>query len=268
MLNTRQRERHGGALKLHRNSKAGEVSFARRISNIVSEQPVRPAPGPAALDYLIIGVAPDLARAPGRGGARNRRDRVSHALTTAQVANLTAAATHAERIGLPLTRMISVHWESAGIPLERMAWATGRFLGLLSKALARHGHATAWLWVDENGDGKGGHCHILAHVPARMVSHVTALQRGWLRLITGRPYRARVVHSRPVGGRLNVQESNPDLYAANLSVALSYVLKGANPEAAERFGLVRLESGGRVIGKRCGTSQNLGAKARQTKGKP
>ena len=30
-------------------------------------------------------------------------------------------------------------------------------------------------------------------------------------------------------------------------------------------GLERLEAGGRVIGKRCGTSQNIGAKAREAK---
>jgi len=38
--------------------------------------------------------------------------------------------------------------------------------------------------------------------------------------------------------------------------ALSYVLKGAGEAAAEKFNLERLEPGGRVIGKRCGTSQN------------
>lgn len=45
--------------------------------------------------------------------------------------------------------------------------------------------------------------------------------------------------------------------------ALSYVLKGASPEAASQFDMDRLEQGGRVIGKRCGTSQNIGSKARK-----
>jgi len=58
---------------------------------------------------------------------------------------------------------------------------------------------------------------------------------------------------------------NPDLHAINLEVALGYVLKGADPKAASQFGLERLEHGGRVIGKRCGTSQNIGAKARKAK---
>jgi hypothetical protein len=48
--------------------------------------------------------------------------------------------------------------------LEGMAKATGRFTDLMAKALARHGSGTALLWVHENGDRKGAHCHLLAHV--------------------------------------------------------------------------------------------------------
>jgi hypothetical protein len=44
---------------------------------------------------------------------------------------------------------------------------------------------------------------------------------------------------------------------------LAYVLKGASEAAAASFNLERLEPGGRVIGKRCGTSQNIGAMARK-----
>lgn len=132
---------------------------------------------------------------------------------------------------------------------------------LARRALARHGSCTAWLWIHESGDGKGGHCHLLVHVPAELVPTLAGLQRGWLRRITGKPYRARVVHSKPVGGRLGLEASNPDLHAINLHAALAYVLKGVGPDAALRFGLERLEPGGRVIGKRCGTSQNIGPNA-------
>ena len=146
-----------------------------------------------------------------------------------------------------------------------MVKATGRFVDLMAKALARHRSKTAWLWVHEGGDGKGGHCHLLAHVPAELVPIITALQLGWLRRITGQPYRARVIRSKPIGGRLGLEAGNPELHAINLDAALAYVLKGASPEAASQFGLERLEPGGRVIGKRCGTSQNIGAKARKAK---
>ncbi|MES2119746.1 MAG: hypothetical protein V4513_04120 [Pseudomonadota bacterium] len=188
---------------------------------------------------------------------------MSHALSARQIANLKAAEGHSAAIGLPFTRMLTIHWEAAGVPLTGMVRATGRFTDLLAKCLLRHGSKTAWLWAHENGDGKGGHCHLLAHVPAHLVQAVTSLQRGWLRRITGQPYRARVIYSKPIGGRLGLEAGNPELHAINLDVALGYVLKGASAEAAFQFNLDRLEAGGRIIGKRCGTSQNIGAKARR-----
>jgi hypothetical protein len=145
-----------------------------------------------------------------------------------------------------------------------MARATGRFVDLLTKALKRHGGTTAWIWVHENCGPKGGHCHLLAHVPAALVPVVRKLQIGWLNGITGKPYRKNVIHSDPIGGRLGLELSNPELHAANLSAALGYVLKGADQQAAAAFALERIHAGGRVLGKRCGTSQNIGAKARRT----
>ena len=255
-----------GALKLHRDATSGEVSIADLQPETRANLPF-PRNGTAlAINYLRLGVAADLPRSSGRGGARNHADRESHALSIAQVANLKAASAHASAIGLPFTRMITIHWEAAGLPLGRMAHATGRFTDLLSKAVARHGSTTAWLWTHENGDRKGGHCHLLAHVPAALVPRLTGLQRGWLGRIAGRPYRARVIHSRPIGGRLGLEAGNPELHAANLRTALLYVVKGASPAAASELDLARLEPGGRVIGKRCGTSQNIGAKARRLGG--
>lgn len=254
-----------GALKLHRNCGFSEVSIAPLKPRNGAIPPI-PATGTGlAISYLRLGAAANSACSTGRGGARNRADRESHALTVAQIANLRAAERHAEAIGLPFNRMVTIHWQAAGVPLEGMAKATGRFLDLMTRALARHGGATAWLWVHENGDRKGGHCHLLAHVTADLVPLVTRLQRGWLRRITGSTYRARVIHSKPIGGRLGLETGNPDLHAVNLGEALSYVLKGACPTAAAQFELERLEPGGRIIGKRCGTSQNIGAKARKAK---
>ena len=263
MPKTPQSARHGGALKLHRRATFGEVSIAP-LQPKAPEFPPFPETGTAhAINYLTSGVAALSACNTGRGGARNFASRESHALTAAQIANLRAAEHHAAAIGLSFTRMVTIHWQAAGVPLTGMAKATGHFTDLMTKALSRHGSRTAWLWVHENGDEKGGHCHLLAHVPADLVSRLTGLQRGWLRRITGHPYRARVIHSKPIGGRLGLEVGNPDLHAINLEAALAYVMKGASPEAASQFDLERLESGGRIIGKRCGTSQNIGAKARQ-----
>ena len=217
-----------------------------------------------AISYLTLGVAANLPRTTqNRGGARNHASRESHELTAAQVGNLINATRHAYIIGLPFTRMITIHWQAAGLSLEAMVTATGKFTDLLAKSLTRHGNGTAWAWVHENGDGKGGHCHMLAHVPAALAPIVAKLQKGWLRRITGKPYRARVICSKPIGGRLGLEVGNPDLHSINLDSALGYILKCASVAAASRCDLTRLERGGRVIGKRCGISQNIGAKARK-----
>jgi len=257
--------RHGGPLKLHRNSGFGEVSIAPHRPQSPANPPIARTGTAHAINYPTSGGAAYSAGGTGRGGARNRADRESYALTPAQIGNLKAAERHATNIGLPFTRMITIHWEAIGVPLSGMAKATGRFTDLMTKALARHGSATAWLWTHESGDGKGGHCHLLAHVPAHLVPVIAGLQRGWLRRIAGQPYRARVIHSKPIGGRLGLETGNPDLHTVNLEAALAYVLKGASDEAASQFGLERLEPGGRILGKRCGTSQNIGAKARSPK---
>ena len=278
--------RHGGALKLHRDCGFGEVSIAPHQLQAPANPPIVRTGMALADNYLTQGgaanspcaanpgeadarPAPQSAGArfrearPARGGARNRADRQSLELTSTQIANLRAAEGHSRLIGLPFTRMLTIHWQAAGTPLSGMTKATGRFLDLLTRWLLRRGQRTAWLWVHENGEGKGWHAHILAHVPARHVRALTGKLRGWLRSITGQPYRARVILSRPIGGRLGLEVGNPDLHAVNLGAALAYVLKGASREAASQFALERLEAGGRVIGKRCGTSQNIGAKARK-----
>lgn len=255
----------GSPLKLHRDGSFGEVSIVQPFPQTLVRTAELYSGAMIATNYLTLGVPAISTRGTGRGGPRNRADRESHALTAEQVGNLLAAAGYASAIGLPLNRMVSIHWQAAGLPLASMVKATGRFVDLLSKCIARHGSRIAWLWVHENGYGKGGHCHILAHVPARLVPAVTAAQRRWLKAITGQPYRARTILSKPIGGTLGLEAGNPDLHAANLGAALSYVIKGADADAAAQFNLTRLESGGRTIGKRCSTSQNIGTASRAEK---
>ena len=254
---------HGHSLKLHRVPGFGEVS------NLAGQPqpPERPSISDdgtnLAIRYLSIGVAvSDADRRGQRGGARNRKGRESLVLTGAQAVNLIEAAHHATAIGLPFTRMMTIHWQAAGVALDGMAAATGRFTDLLAKALARHGSRTAWLWVHENGEGKGGHCHMLVHIPVDLVKVVQRLRRQWLRIITATPFRTRVVKTDALGRRLGLEKGNPALLAENVIEALGYLLKGVTPAAPLAASLKRLEPGGRIIGKRCGTSQNIGRKAR------
>lgn len=258
----------GHSLKLHRRTDFGEVSkdeAARKNGEILAIS-CKATSHKAKLPF--IGVAAKLAPRGSRGGAHNRADRESHGLSANQVGQLMAAAKHADAIGLPLTRFITISWASAGVVLDAMVKATGRFIDLLTKALKRHGSDTAWLYVHEGGEREGGHCHLLAHVPARLVAAVSKLQKGWLHRITGQTYRKGVIHSKPVGRLLKLEISNPALFAANFDAVFSYLLKGVSNEDADCLGLGRTQPTGRIIGKRCGTSQNIGAKARKLSSGP
>ncbi len=255
---------HGGTtLKLHQSPQRGEVSNAvasRQTAAMLDA--ANAGTGFAVITSIRVPRPSSPARANRRGGARNSASRVSHQLTAAQVAGLLAAAGHAGVIGLPLNRMTTIHWERAGVPLSGMVWATGRYTDLVTRWLRRQGHRTAWLYVHENGPHKGGHCHLLLHVPPGLVRALSGQQRAILKRITGKPYRARSLKSDPVGGKLGIDQAAPALHEANLARALGYLVKGADDDAAALLGLHRLDGGGLVIGKRCGTSQNISAKAR------
>lgn len=252
----------GSFLKLHRDSDCGEVSIGDAAARITENLKVDAAGTIAALNTLHLGDAADFASRPGRGGARNRACRESFALKRAQVENLIAATQFSCEIGLPFNRMITIHWEAAGISLKDMAKATSQFLDLMTKVLSRRGGQIAWLWVHEGGISKGGHCHMLVHIPSDMIDVVTEFQRRWLRAITESPYRKGVIRGKPIGLRRGLEVSNPPLHRENLFNVMSYVIKGAYPDVAAAMGLPRLQPGGRVIGRRCSTSQNIGAKAR------
>lgn len=182
----------------------------------------------------------------------------------AQIANLSAAEGHSRIIGLPFTRMITIHWKAAGVPLVGMVAATGSFVNSLTRWLSRRGHRTAWLWVHENAGDKGWHCHLLAHVPADLVKPLVGAQKRWLRRITDRPYRAKVIRSDPIGGRLRLETGNPELHFENARAALAYVCKGAPQGALDAAGMGRQhQPQGLIIGKRCSASQNINRTARE-----
>lgn len=180
-----------------------------------------------------------------------------------------AAAQFAAAAQMPFNRHLTIHWQQASVPDERVAWATGRFLKLAGDWIARRGglelnqkHSSrlAWVWVRENGEWKGSHVHILLHLPAGI--RIGSMQRRWLRLITGRPYSARTIKTARIGGTAGAAQSASVAYEVNLAAVVRYILKGAGPAAARKLGLDRLEHGGRIIGKRAATSQNIGRAAR------
>lgn len=201
----------------------------------------------------------DNARAKGQwGGARNRADRVSHYLTRSQIEGLISAAQFSEAAGRGFNRHWTVHYERAGIAPEQGAGFVGRLLRLVGAYARRHGGKIAAIWVRENGEGKGAHVHILLHLPEGLTLRHRV--RGWIKAAGG-IYRRNVSKVRSIGGRLHFAKIDKSseavaLYAANLAAVLGYVMKAAHPDVGEALALRRYGEGGRVVGKRCGRTQN------------
>jgi hypothetical protein len=199
----------------------------------------------------------------GWGGNRNRRDRVSNSLPLPKAKAIIGGAYHAFKTGLPFNRFVTIHFERAGLTDAEAAYATGRIMKLATDWIRTKKQVFAWAWVRENdaGDGrKGSHVHILCHCPDTLP--IGRMWRRWLRKVTGRPYRTKAIKSERIGGAVNTYATMPDVYLQNLDRVLAYVVKGVNPADAVTLGLPKQEAGGRIIGKRAGSSQNIGAKSR------
>ena len=234
----------------------------------------------AILDLCRSGVA--LAE-PGPlsswGGARNRVDRESRFLSVAHAENIAAAAGHALQLGLPLNRHVTWHLEKSGVAPGDGAKAIGRFLKLHRQFLAARGQPFACVWVREDDDGdrsKGAHVHILMHVPSAVAPAVTRRQRRWLRMAACQPYSAGSLRTSRIGGTVRAAESGSLHYTVSLAKIVDYLLKGISAGAAERLRrspvtflrmlpLQRHGRGGHITGKRCGWSENVGAKARRAR---
>ena len=193
------------------------------------------------------------------GGARNRADRSSLNLSAGNVLGMIEAACFAERIGLAFNRHWTVHYEMAGIAEHEGAAFVGRLLAMVRKHVRLAGGELAALWARENGDGKGGHVHILLHVPVGVMLRNRTWR--WIKTAGGCPVR-RVSHVRTIGGNLSNAQPTSAHYRRNADAVLAYLVKGASDETGSALGLFQHGEGGRIIGKRCGTSQNIGAKAR------
>lgn len=195
---------------------------------------------------------------PGRGGPRNRADRVTTALSKAALTELAAATDFARQTGLAFNRHTTIHWDAAGVsdPLR----ATRRFLKLLGDAVRAAGGSFAYVWVRENGYGKGEHVHILWHGPADLPVFKRRV-KSWLKLCGGAPRRG-VCLTRSIARWLGEARTGSEYYQANLWWVLDYLAKGGNADARKTLAVQHNEPGGPIVGKRCGTSAKIGRKAR------
>ena len=199
---------------------------------------------------------------PGRygwGGARNSALRTSYYLTVGQCLGLLAAAAHAEKIGLSFNRHWTVHYENAGIAETGAAAFIRKLLKLAGDYARRHKARLAAVWSREGGKGKGGHVHIILHLPADLP--LVGKTRRWVRLAGGKCRRGVSV-VRSIAGSLKAAEHGGAHYQHNAAIVRHYALKGASKEAGEALGLDGYGIGGLIVGKRCGWTQNIGKSAR------
>lgn len=194
------------------------------------------------------------------GGARNRADRVSYGLSDGQVVKVVAAAQTAFETGRIFERHWTVHYGLAGIAPSDGARFVGKLLDLVGKQARREGGRLSAIWVRECASGKGEHVHILMHLPARM--SLRNRTRRWIEAAGGQ-YRAGVSKVTLIGGRITkVDSSSNGRQVANAENVVRYMLKAASAETGAALDLTRARCGGRIVGKRCGWTQNIGGASR------
>lgn len=201
------------------------------------------------------------AAGTGRGGARNFAERQSLSIKPSTADNLRQAARFASSIGLPLNRHMTINLEQLGIEDHTATEAISSFMKSLREWLKRQGCNTASIWARENSGHTGSHWHLLFHLPPGVQlykRHLSILKR-----MTGRRYKTGSVMTRSVRGATG--DNGSALYLSNIERVVAYALKGEMKNlsgAAERPRC----SQGAIIGKRAGTSQNIGKAARQVAG--
>ena len=214
---------------------------------------------------------PATVAKPTKAGAKQGKAKVpsrktSRSLTATKVEMILQGAYHAIVIGLPLNRMITIDWEQALV--DDCLAARAFFLRSLRDWLRSLGFATANVWVQECGDIIGTHTHMLVHVPPACVARLGQLQKGWLKR-AGVVSKKGIIVSKPIGLTSWVAVSaDPETHVAylrNLKEVVHYIAKDASSLARRKFRITKPGQFGIVVGKRAGTSRNLGAKAMREK---
>jgi len=233
-----------------------------KVSVLTGGKQVRGPVAPGG-PYTSCSASPPPRPRSRRGGARNSAARVSFGVTDAQMENMVAAAAFALAIGLPLNRFITIAWECCGI--EDDLTATMYFLRRAREWLAHQGEGFACVWFREWGPKRRGHVHILLHLPPHLARAFNAMAWRW-RKACGAVWTQGAIKSVPVGRSLRTAFMGVEdgvAYAPELSKVLGYLAKGVSDDFRGRHRWKSGKPGGAVVGKRCGTSQNIGAKARR-----
>lgn len=161
-------------------------------------------------------------------------------------------------IGLPLNRHITIHLGRLGIPDDDASRVITEFLKIMGDRLRKWGGGFAAIWARENGSSKGSHVHIFAHIPGKFSDAFTRAQCRWVEKVAGRRLVRGTLRGRQVRGSQGAGAYQRAIAEQNAGNVARYLAKGTNSDVAAQFGLSKLERGGAIIGKRCGTTQNIG----------
>jgi hypothetical protein len=168
---------------------------------------------------------------------------VTRAISGSAATNLKEAATFANNIGKPLNQFVTIHWykaDGAADASPRFA----RFRECAQKWLYRKGVPLTCCWVLESPKGEI-HSHMAIHLPPKLLASFTAMLPVW-------------VGGNDIPGMIDVGPITTNGWR-------QYVLKGIGPAGWDKFNIPHRHrnSQGRIKGKRCGTSQNIGPAARK-----
>ncbi|WP_374383803.1 hypothetical protein [Dongia sp.] len=224
-----------------------------------------------------------IERGPLAGFPRKPPKNAREYLTEQQILNIGNAFRFSEQLpaGYRLTLGLTIIManvpsrEDIGHHLEPSKYRAmlTSILQAIAKIAARKGIDLSYLYVWEASKKMGEHVHIMLNLPITMIGRVRALLRDHY----GLTEKSGFQFSR--GGWKNSSATDTGhgmLTPGMRSGFIKYVCKGYDPSAFRYYGAdqqyfghllgLRYKKAGVVSGKRCGTSENLGQKARKLAG--
>lgn len=182
--------------------------------------------------------------------------KANHQIKLAWAENIIQATGYADQVGLPLNRHLTIGWEHAQC-IGRVQDIQAKFLERFSKWIRYHGGIPAYVWSIENGPVLGYHSHIFCHVSSALLTDFKKMVPRW---IDGEPDQSGATKTFKV---TTIKYGAGVRRLNRLKGVTRYILKAANDETAELFGIIQEpQKAGVVFGKRLGTSQNIGRAAR------
>jgi hypothetical protein len=186
-----------------------------------------------------------------------RQARASKRIIMRQACNMMAAVAYARESGTPLIAHATIHWAGTKVGDDPDGRRFGKVREGFDKWLQRQGipEGLIAIWVRERlsrGSAEVEHCHMLFHLPqsCRKGKKYDQVVRALERLID------RHGEGNYLDCTLKVTfPSNPNGV---------YLVKGGGPDVWRKFGvpLSWRKPQGVILGKRCGTTQNIGPATR------